>query len=217
MKRHKAILVFLVPFLALVFCACQGNTWSQAQQSVQPVPVWTQAPLFAHVQRGDLRALKEALEAGADPNAVGPEGYSLVMQAVLSKNKDILKYLLNAGAKVNATGSEGVVAAATRSNDLELVGLLVEAGAPVNREVESRVVESPLVVATKYDNIGMVKYLLDRGANPNDSSCLGTTALHMASAKKKQGDDSVASPKRCRHESKRQLRKDAAHVRVQGG
>jgi len=127
--------------------------------------------------------LKEALEAGADPNAVGPEGYSLVMQAVLSKNKDILKYLLNAGAKVDSSGSESIVVAATHANDLELVSLVVEAGAPVNRKSESQVLESPIVVATTYDNLIIMKYLLDHGADPDNPVVIGTTALHIASAK----------------------------------
>jgi ankyrin repeat protein len=58
--------------------------------------------------------------------------------------------------------------AVKRSNNLEIVKLLVEAGFPIN--YKSKFYPSALSMAILYDNIEIVEYLLDHGAEINSNS-----------------------------------------------
>jgi len=63
---------------------------------------------------------------------------------------------------------------------LDIVHLLVEAGAPVNDLCECAGSESPLWTAVSFGETEIVEYLLERGADPNAAAFSGATPLHAA-------------------------------------
>jgi ankyrin repeat protein len=66
------------------------------------LPVWREPG-----DRTPLEALKLLLDAGANPNAEGPDGQTLLHQAVTRKNVDMLKVLVAKGANIDTYNWEG--------------------------------------------------------------------------------------------------------------
>jgi hypothetical protein len=94
------------------------------------------------------------LENGADPNA--KNGLPL-RNAVKANNKDLVKLLLSKGAQPNITESNSTDTAISQAEDLEMVQILVKAGASLNSSIFRK-------LATDYE---AVKYLLEAGLDPN--------------------------------------------------
>lgn len=87
------------------------------------------------VEAGTAEAIAEALEAGADPNAVGRFGKTpLIAAACCNSDADVVVMLLDAGADINAVNQFGNTAlhVASRSGTLEVVRALRAAGADPN-------------------------------------------------------------------------------------
>lgn len=59
-------------------------------------------PLHTVCTWGDLEAIKILLEAGADINAIGDQGATPIFNAIISKNNELIVYLLSQGASKNA-------------------------------------------------------------------------------------------------------------------
>lgn len=141
--------------------------------------------LVAAAHRGHTETVKYLVEAGADANMiVGPGDHKTALIAALTGgNSDIAKYLIqNAHADVNQThtpeeteeddnetedgerngDSELItiitpVALAAKLNDLELLKLVVDAGADINMAEQSG---NPLALAIRFGNIQGAKYLI---------------------------------------------------------
>jgi RNA polymerase sigma factor (sigma-70 family) len=69
---------------------------------------------------------------------------------------------------------------AAERGELEIVKLLLDAGADVDGACGCRAGETPLWAAAAADYPQVVAYLLERGANPNARGPRGHTALHIA-------------------------------------
>jgi hypothetical protein len=98
--------------------------------------------------------VRSLVEDGGDPSAGG--GKPLI-NAVVEKNKEKMKYLLEAGASPNI--GEPI----RQSKDLETIKILIEAGAEMHKDL----LNNDLV--KDYD---AMKYLLDAGLDPNFDSGL---------------------------------------------
>lgn len=145
---------------------------------------------------GDLEAVRQLLDAGADPNATDEHGAG----TLLTFHPEVVKYLLSRGADPNIPNETGapVLAGLTCGDHLECVRLLLEAGANPNRACDATG-ETPLhgaVTNKDLDRTQLVRVLLDYGANPNaktkpgirsyafwrDARTRGETPLHRAAA-----------------------------------
>jgi hypothetical protein len=102
--------------LALVLGAC---SWGDA------------TPLAAAARNGDVGALAQLLDHGADPNErSGINGWTVLMHAVHKHQHATARALLDAGADPNvATGESTALLMAAGDGDEEMVGLLLDAGA----------------------------------------------------------------------------------------
>ena len=84
--------------------------------------------LVRNAHLGRINKVKEALQAGADVNAIGEDGYTALMLAVLYCHEDVVEYLLANGADINLQqhlGSTVLMGAQTKS----MVELLARNGA----------------------------------------------------------------------------------------
>jgi uncharacterized protein len=92
-------------------------------------------PLAEAATRGDLKAVKELLDSGVDPNA-GP-GVTALMNAAVAGSAPIVSELLRAGAHVDARDGSGWTALMyavqfSQRDEPIIVDLLLNAGASVN-------------------------------------------------------------------------------------
>lgn len=126
--------------------------------------------------------LDTLLKAGANPNAVSRAGYTALVWA---RDFKCAKRLLDAGASPNvrqyAGNVETALYMAIQKNDVEMVKLLLEAGAYVN---DMGTMGTPLGRAVRVGNLECVKCLLAAGASINKSKdhsdSVGQTPLYMA-------------------------------------
>lgn len=82
----------------------------------------------------DLPKVKDLINAGADINNISKHGFSVLVNAVLNEEVDIVTYLINAGADVNYLDEEGKTALmyAIQGGRSSIVKCLIEAGADIN-------------------------------------------------------------------------------------
>ncbi|MCX6347907.1 MAG: ankyrin repeat domain-containing protein, partial [Candidatus Aureabacteria bacterium] len=119
-----------------------------------------------HCRSGDARRL---LNAGASAASVPG---SQLSNAISKRDKEFLRMMLDAGTKPAAW----LMYDAVRTGDLEIVQLLENHGLTVQGEKG----RTPLAVAINHGNIGMVSYLLGRGADPNPGQQASVTFVEEA-------------------------------------
>lgn len=123
--------------------------------------------LFAAIDTKDAKGVKAALAAGANPSAVKPGGGAALLLALREKSKPLVKLLLAAGADVKVADAHGAGPLhflATDFPDLDLAGLLLDAGAEPNA-LGGRDRRAPLHDAVLRPKLDLAGLLLDRGAD----------------------------------------------------
>ncbi len=91
----------------------------------------TKENLFAAIEKRDPDGVRQALDAGADPDARDSLDLPALWRAVGQGERDIVALLLEAGARVDARTAQGntpLMLAAARG-DAKLARLLLDAGA----------------------------------------------------------------------------------------
>lgn len=90
-----------------------------------------------------------------------------------------VRRLISDGADVNhpAYNERSALATAARGNRLQVVGILLDAGADINARGGEY---TPLEASARYNRIPIAKLLLKRGADPNVTNTVGYTALTYA-------------------------------------
>jgi uncharacterized protein len=158
-------------------------------------------------KQGDLDTVRRLVEAGADVNSVGDHG----MGPLLTFTPAVTEYLLSMGADPNRQTNESgdpILAGVAYFNHRECVRLLLAAGADPNALVggtEETALHGCLIglghQATAEDRFGVVKLLIEHGADPNrrtvpgmvtlafwrDVRTRGETPLHRAAAYAPEG------------------------------
>lgn len=154
-------------------------------------------PLLFAARQGDARVGALLLAAGADANDIAPDGTSALTMAAHGNHTALARLLLERGANPNIVGSgySALHAAVLRGNT-ELVMALLARGANVNSRLrngtattrasreyflpESLVGATPLLLASKFLEPGIIAALLNRGADPALTLGDGTTLLMAA-------------------------------------
>lgn len=152
-------------------------------------------PLMVASRAGNLDAVKALIARGAKVDAATIElGQTALMWAAVEGHASIVKLLVDHGAGILTVSKQGFTPLlfAVRGGRLEVVKTLVEAGADVN--VETPVLPAspailtyqlgadpirPLPLAIANNHAPVALYLLEKGANPNQSTG-GMSALHHA-------------------------------------
>ncbi len=138
------------------------------------------AKLFEAVADMNLTQAAEAIDAGADVNAVDDDGWPLFITAINGKQTGIIRLFLNAGVKLDITGPDGKTPLmhALASKNAVLAELLVQKGASIH--IKDPKGKTPLMFAAEAGNANLVKLLLAKGADRKAASEDGRTALEYA-------------------------------------
>ncbi len=118
---------------------------------------------------GHINIVEYLIANGADVNFVSGSdledkyGRTPLISAVNSEQLEIVKYLIDNDADVNGVGTENYTALAIAKN-LKMVKLLVDNGANVNL---INMYKPALISAVESNNIEIVEYLLNKGADVN--------------------------------------------------
>ena len=158
-------------------------------------PHTLQTPLHDAAIRGSLEEIKSLIENGEDVNSIDEYGFTplhLVINHVpWIEGKSIAKFLIETGADVNETGQNGVsplqmalnhgaisqLMASLDSDNLEVIQMLIDAGANVNHK--DKFDNTPLHVACKQGYMQAFELLIKHGADLQAKTKSQETLLHL--------------------------------------
>ena len=150
----------------------EGANWpdSLANEADLPPPDPQAVELVEALQRGDLPSFLKSVEANPKLlKARGPEGSTPFMYAVLYADAATLAKLLKLGADPNQHNDANATPLMWAARDLKKTRLLVGRGADVNARSDEH--RTPLMIAARRPGaLPIVKFLLDKGANPNPNA-----------------------------------------------
>jgi ankyrin repeat protein len=148
-------------------------------------------PLFLAAQNNRLDVVKLLIAAGADVNKAGADGCTPLHVAVGKGHAGVVSVLVEtAGVDLNAALTDGVSAGVTplfvaaQDNRLDVVTLLIAAGADVNK-ARANDGSTPLHKAAQHIHAGVVSVFIetvgvDLNAALTDGELVGVTPLFVA-------------------------------------
>jgi uncharacterized protein len=137
-------------------------------------------PLTEAAYAGNPKIVQLLLDRGAPINARTPMGETALMAAAKAGSPGMVALLLDKGADVNARDWRGATALAqfnyvSIQNLAEIAGLLIDRGARLN--LADIFGNTPLLAATKFGDLDLMKRMLEQGADPNARNKQGWTAM----------------------------------------
>jgi uncharacterized protein len=173
--------------LVLLLAACGGDGDGESAGETQArtdAPPASTAELRAAVRANDVDAATRLLEAGADPNQLDPAGESPFLLAASRVDDDtaLLEAMLEHGADVRAVDGNGDTALvhAARRGAPEAVGVLLEAGSPVDHVSDlgwTALLTAVILGDGSEPYVRTVERLLDAGASPTIGDTHGIAPL----------------------------------------
>ena len=150
-----------------------------------------ETPLHALAFRQkDRKVFEFFIDNGVDPNKKNNDGNTALINAVLSSNTEIVKYLEGYTKNINQKNKEGMNALiyAFRNGDPKLVKFLLENGSNIHtKDKNNRNVIAHLFDTFSYSNKTNFDELLDislkMGVNPNETFFGNNNLIHLAAEK----------------------------------
>jgi ankyrin repeat protein len=144
----------------------EGAEWPDALAGSDAPRVPT-PPLMTAVLARDRAAVRQLLDAGADPGARNAAGATALLWAV--DDLEMTRLLLEYGADVDARSDDGrtpILVATGRVGAMPIVRLLLDYGANAS---DSSADTNPLFASARIGDADMIQLLLDRGVDVNKS------------------------------------------------
>ena len=132
----------------------------------------------AAIETGDVKRLGELLAGGADPNAAGEDGLTLVQRAAWAGRADVARLLAGKGADLSRRDPLGLTPAerALAEGRCEVaMALLPKEAVPAGKDGRT-----PLHRAAEGGCVEAAKELVSRGAAVDTADAAGLTPLHVA-------------------------------------
>ena len=153
-------------------------------------PLGGEPALVLAIREGSTAVVQDLLaHPGTDLERKAVNGNTALMMAAFKRDGDTVRALLDKGAKVNQPGWTALHYAAA-SGDVAISQLLIERGAQVNAlSPRPSGAVTPLMMAAREGQDGIVRLLLAKGANAALKNTEGFTAAQLA---KQAGHDKLA-------------------------
>jgi ankyrin repeat protein len=153
-------------------------------------PLGGEPALVLAIREGSTAVVQDLLaHPGTDLERKAVNGNTALMMAAFKRDGDTVRALLEKGAKVNQPGWTALHYAAA-SGDAAIAQLLVERGAKLDAlSPRPSGAVTPLMMAAREGQDGIVRLLLGKGANPALKNTEGFTAAQLA---KQAGHDKLA-------------------------
>jgi ankyrin repeat protein len=153
-------------------------------------PLGGEPALVLAIREGSTAVVQDLLaHPGTDLERKAVNGNTALMMAAFKRDGDTVRALLDKGAKVNQSGWTALHYAAA-SGDAAIAQLLIERGAQVNAlSPRPSGAVTPLMMAAREGQDGIVRLLLAKGANAGLKNTEGFTAAQLA---KQAGHDKLA-------------------------
>lgn len=137
--------------------------------------------LFAAVDAGDISAVEQELENGADVDSRSRDQATPLIAAALGNQLAIVELLLNEGADVMARNSGGFTAlhAAANSGSVAIAKLLLERGAVLD-DADNKAGVTPMMVAGEENHLAVAEFLITEGADVNHPEIHGYLPITRA-------------------------------------
>ncbi|MFM9863768.1 MAG: ankyrin repeat domain-containing protein [Micropepsaceae bacterium] len=138
-------------------------------------------PIVEAIKEGSLDATKTAIIDGASVHARAADGTPVIVLAVNERSLEIVKLLIENGARPDDRSKKdeaSPLTIAAANGDLEIVTYLLDHKADVDLPGALR--ETALIKATRAHHNDIIKLLLERRANADDTDSSGTTAIEIA-------------------------------------
>lgn len=144
--------------------------------------------IVAYTSKQPIDFLHFLLESGADPNQ-DPEvtAYPIAIAAYFHTDLKVVDLLLDHGARLERSGALSV--AARRGNESMLRHLLHHGAKPEFDATELGSQQSPLHVAVRQRHVGILKILLEYGADARHVDSKGKTVMDVAKEMVESGED----------------------------
>ena len=218
-EAQPAMVKLLVEHGAKVNARSTVNVWERqvtAEPRMQARPSGGFTPLLYAARKGCLECAQILIKAGADKDLNDPDNVSPLLLATLNFNFDVAAFLVKQGANVNKwdtwgrspiyaavdmntlpTGGRADRPSLDKTTGLELIGILLDAGANPNLQLKLfppyrslrddrgadtllSVGTTPLVRAAKAGDVEAMKLLIAHGANVDLPTATGITPLMAA-------------------------------------
>lgn len=148
-------------------------------------------PLHSAAEEGHLDIIKLLLDKGADINAKSVQGhtplYEVVSNKKLKNTREVMDFLFQHGATLDAQDNSGfpLIIVAAQAGNKQAVEFLIDHGIDPNIPADVTIMTGndgvrAIHEAVSNDNLDMIQFLLDKGADINAKDALGWTPLHWA-------------------------------------
>lgn len=132
------------------------------------------------VERGNTGIIELLLKTGADVDALDKRSFNPATVASALGKEEILSLLISHGAKVDSTGPGSPMLRALVADNAKVLDFLLKNGCNVNTIFSAYGNQSALQLASFWQHVNVTRLLLERGANPNQSTGDEWTPLQNA-------------------------------------
>jgi ankyrin repeat protein len=132
-------------------------------------------PLVMAARGGHVDIIEFLIDNGAD-QAIDDMDHPALNAAIDNNHKSVVDFFLKKGVEKEIINNSFIYAAAT--DKMDMVELLISRGVDVNTARKNR--ETALMGASKYSNLELCRFLVDKGAQKDKKDKNGKTALDYA-------------------------------------